>query len=107
MTMSAGVLAGKRGDWSWESPTAAPIAYGIAKQARAHGAELMLTYQGDALKKRVEPLAAEPLAPIVAGPLRRHRETGSIDKVFAEGRASTGARSTSSCTQSPSPTKAN
>jgi len=35
------------------------IAWGIAKAARAHGAELALTYQGDALKKRVGPLAEE------------------------------------------------
>jgi enoyl-[acyl-carrier protein] reductase I len=35
------------------------IAWGIAKACRAHGAELAFTYQGDALKKRVEPLAQE------------------------------------------------
>ena len=35
------------------------IAWGIAKAAAANGAELALTYQGDALKKRVEPLASE------------------------------------------------
>jgi enoyl-[acyl-carrier protein] reductase I len=35
------------------------IAWGIAKAARAQGADLAFTYQGDALKKRVEPLAAE------------------------------------------------
>jgi enoyl-[acyl-carrier protein] reductase I len=35
------------------------IAWGIAKACAAHGAEIALTYQGDALKKRVEPLAAE------------------------------------------------
>jgi enoyl-[acyl-carrier protein] reductase I len=35
------------------------IAWGIAKAAASHGAELAFTYQGDALKKRVEPLAAE------------------------------------------------
>jgi enoyl-[acyl-carrier protein] reductase I len=42
------------------------IAWGIAKAARAQGAELALTYQGDALRKRVEPLAAE-LEAFVAG----------------------------------------
>src|SRR4029453_14938126 len=41
------------------------IAWGIARAARAHGAELALTYQGDALKKRVEPLAAEINAAVV------------------------------------------
>ena len=35
------------------------IAWGIAKACKAHGADLALTYQGEALKKRVEPLAAE------------------------------------------------
>src|SRR6266540_1404833 len=35
------------------------IAWGIAKACRACGAELAFTYQGDALRKRVEPLAQE------------------------------------------------
>jgi len=35
------------------------IAWGIAKAVTAQGAELALTYQGDALKKRVEPLAKD------------------------------------------------
>lgn len=35
------------------------IAWGISKACAAEGAELAFTYQGDALKKRVEPLAAE------------------------------------------------
>src|SRR5882724_8014111 len=35
------------------------IAWGIAKACRAAGAEIALTWQGDALKKRVEPLAKE------------------------------------------------
>ena len=35
------------------------IAWGIAKAAHAQGAQLAFTYQGDALKKRVEPLARE------------------------------------------------
>ena len=34
------------------------IAWGIAKVLRAHGAELAFTYQGEALGKRVQPLAA-------------------------------------------------
>ncbi|PXW56423.1 enoyl-[acyl-carrier-protein] reductase [NADH] [Chelatococcus asaccharovorans] len=57
------------------------IAWGIAKAARAHGAELALTYQGDALKKRVEPLAAE-LGAFIAG----HCDVtdgATIDAVFA------------------------
>ena len=35
------------------------IAYGIAKAVIAQGAEIALTYQGEALKKRVEPIAKE------------------------------------------------
>lgn len=35
------------------------IAWGIAKACASQGAEIALTYQGDALKKRVEPLAAD------------------------------------------------
>ena len=35
------------------------IAWGIAKACHAAGAEIALTWQGEALKKRVEPLAAE------------------------------------------------
>jgi enoyl-[acyl-carrier protein] reductase I len=81
MTMSPGVLAGKRGLVVGVANSRS-IAYGIAKQARAHGAELMLTYQGDALKKRVEPLAAE-LGAHVAGHCDV-TETASIDALFAE-----------------------
>jgi len=35
------------------------LAWGIAKQLRAEGAELAFSYQGEALEKRVRPLAAE------------------------------------------------
>jgi enoyl-[acyl-carrier protein] reductase I len=35
------------------------IAWSIAQIAKAHGAELALTYQGDVLEKRIMPLAAE------------------------------------------------
>uniref|UniRef100_UPI00195496B9 SDR family oxidoreductase n=1 Tax=Raoultella ornithinolytica TaxID=54291 RepID=UPI00195496B9 len=44
------------------------IAWGIAKACHAAGAELAFTYQGDALKKRVEPLAAEIGAPVIGIP---------------------------------------
>ena len=33
------------------------IAWGIAKMLHEHGAKLAFTYQGDALAKRVKPLA--------------------------------------------------
>ena len=35
------------------------IAWGIAKKLSEQGAEIALTYQGEALKKRVQPLAEE------------------------------------------------
>ncbi|SEP68297.1 Enoyl-[acyl-carrier-protein] reductase [NADH] [Faunimonas pinastri] len=58
------------------------IAWGIAKAARDAGAELALTYQGDALKKRVEPLAAE-LDALVVGHCDV-TDAASMDAVFAE-----------------------
>ncbi len=41
------------------------IAYGIAKALREQGAEIALSYQGEALKRRVDPLAEELGAEIV------------------------------------------
>src|SRR5436309_5791377 len=57
------------------------IAWGIAKAARSHGADLAFTYQGDALKKRVEPLAEE-----VDGLVVGHcdvTDEASLDAAFA------------------------
>jgi enoyl-[acyl-carrier protein] reductase I len=56
------------------------IAWGIAKACAAQGAELALTYQGDALKKRVEPLAQE-LGAGVAGHCDV-TDPASMDAVF-------------------------
>jgi enoyl-[acyl-carrier protein] reductase I len=50
------LMAGKRGLIMGVANNRS-IAYGIAKAVTAQGAEIALTYQGDALKKRVEPLA--------------------------------------------------
>lgn len=58
------------------------IAWGIAKACHAAGAELAFTYQGDALKKRVEPLAQE-LGGVVVGHCDV-TDSASIDAVFAE-----------------------
>ena len=52
------LMAGKRGLIMGVANNRS-IAWGIAKACVAQGAEIALTYQGDALKKRVEPLAAE------------------------------------------------
>jgi enoyl-[acyl-carrier protein] reductase I len=57
------------------------IAWGIAKACRAQGAELAFTYQGDALKKRVEPLAQE-LGGFVVGHCDVS-EAVTIDAAFA------------------------
>ncbi|HMN37579.1 MAG TPA: enoyl-ACP reductase FabI [Hyphomicrobium sp.] len=52
------LMAGKRGLIMGVANNRS-IAWGIAKACAAQGAEIALTYQGDALKKRVEPLAVE------------------------------------------------
>jgi enoyl-[acyl-carrier protein] reductase I len=52
------LMAGKRGLIMGVANNRS-IAWGIAKSCVAQGAELALTYQGDALKKRVVPLAQE------------------------------------------------
>lgn len=52
------LMAGKRGLIMGVANNRS-IAWGIAQACGRHGAELAFTYQGDALKKRVEPLAAE------------------------------------------------
>ncbi|MGO4686012.1 enoyl-ACP reductase FabI [Hyphomicrobium sp. 2TAF46] len=57
-TSSGNLMAGKRGLIMGVANNRS-IAWGIAKACAAQGAEIALTYQGDALKKRVEPLAAE------------------------------------------------
>jgi enoyl-[acyl-carrier protein] reductase I len=57
------------------------IAWGIAKAAHAHGAELAFTYQGDVLKKRVLPLAEQMNSKIVL-PCDVVDEA-SMDAVFA------------------------
>ncbi len=64
------------------------IAWGIAQACAAQGAELAFTYQGDALKKRVEPLAAEAHSKIVLP--CDVTDTASMDAVFAELKAKWG-----------------
>ena len=80
MADAKGLMAGKRGLVMGVANNRS-IAWGIAKAAANAGAEIALTYQGDALKKRVEPLAAE-IGALVAG----HCDVtdgASIDAVFA------------------------
>jgi enoyl-[acyl-carrier protein] reductase I len=58
------------------------IAWGIAKMLSDHGAELAFTYQGDALLKRIKPLAEQVGAKIVLP--CDVEDIASVDAVFAE-----------------------
>jgi enoyl-[acyl-carrier protein] reductase I len=80
MSEVSGLMRGKRGLIIGVANQRS-LAWGIAKSCRGHGAELAFTYQGDALKKRVEPLAQE-----VGGIVVGHcdvTEPATIDAVFA------------------------
>ena len=55
--MSTGLMHGKRG-LIMGLANDKSIAWGIAKTLADHGAEMAFSYQGEALKKRVEPLIA-------------------------------------------------
>jgi enoyl-[acyl-carrier protein] reductase I len=79
MAGGQGLMAGKRGLILGVANNRS-IAWGIAKACADHGAELALTYQGDAFKKRVEPLAEELGAHVVG-----HcdvTDAASLDAVF-------------------------
>jgi enoyl-[acyl-carrier protein] reductase I len=56
--MMAGLMDGKRG-LIMGLANDKSLAWGISKALAAHGAELAFSYQGEALAKRVRPLAAE------------------------------------------------
>jgi len=76
-----GLLAGRRG-LVFGVANNRSIAWGIARAAHAAGAELAFTYQGEALERRVRPLAQELGARVVG-----HcdvTDPASIDAVFAE-----------------------
>jgi enoyl-[acyl-carrier protein] reductase I len=79
MAKSSGLMQGKRGVILGVANNRS-IAWGIAKACHAAGAEIALTWQGDALKKRVEPLAQE-----IGGLLLGHcdvTDPATIDAVF-------------------------
>jgi enoyl-[acyl-carrier protein] reductase I len=75
------LMAGKRGLIMGVANNRS-IAWGIARAVAAQGAELAFTYQGDALKKRVEPLAAELGATVVLP--CDVSDKASIDALFAQ-----------------------
>ena len=58
MAEASGLMRGKRG-LIFGVANSRSLAWGIARACRAQGAELGFTYQGDALRKRVEPLVQE------------------------------------------------
>ena len=79
--MSTMLMSGKRG-LIMGLANDKSIAWGIAKTCAAHGAELAFSFQGDAVRKRVVPLAAELGSELVlecdvAIP-------GSLDALFAD-----------------------
>ena len=81
MAENMGLMRGKRGVILGVANNRS-IAYGIAKSCRDQGAELAFTWQGDSLKKRVEPLAKE-LGAITLGHCDV-TDPATIDAVFAE-----------------------
>ncbi len=81
MTDAAALMQGKRGLIMGVANDRS-IAWGIAKAAHAHGAELAFTFQGEALQKRVVPLAESVGSDIVLP--CDVTDTASMDAVFAE-----------------------
>ena len=81
MTSANGIMTGKRG-LIMGVANERSIAWGIAAAAAAQGAELAFTFQGDALRKRVEPLAASVNSDMVME--CDVTDDASMDSVFAE-----------------------
>jgi enoyl-[acyl-carrier protein] reductase I len=77
--MASGLMAGKRG-LIMGLANDKSIAWGIARACRDAGAELAFSYQGEALKKRVDPLAAEVGSDIVLE--CDVADEGSVDRLF-------------------------
>src|ERR1700738_163358 len=88
MAETAGLLRGQRGLIMGVANNRS-IAWGIAKACRAQGAEIAFTYQGDALKKRVEPLAHE-IGALVVGHCNV-TDPATIDAAFATLQAAWGS----------------
>ncbi len=75
-----GLMAGKRGLIMGVANDHS-IAWGIARTLHRHGAELAFTYQGEALGKRVTPLAASVGSDIVLP--CDVEDIASVDSTFA------------------------
>ncbi|HVR30153.1 MAG TPA: enoyl-ACP reductase FabI [Thermoanaerobaculia bacterium] len=85
--IEGGLLAGRRGLIVGVANFRS-IAWGIARHAHRHGADLAFTYQGEALERRVRPLAASVGSQLVL-PLDVTRD-GEIEAVFERVRADWG-----------------
>jgi enoyl-[acyl-carrier protein] reductase I len=79
MTDPRPLMAGKRGLVMGVANDRS-IAWGIAKVAAAHGASLAFTYQGEALEKRVRPLAESVGSKLLVS--CDVTDSASMDKVF-------------------------
>ena len=80
MTQTSKIMSGKRGLIMGVANDRS-IAWGISQTVHAHGAELAFTFQGDALEKRVRPLA-DGIGSKIVLPCDVNDEA-SIDKVFS------------------------
>jgi enoyl-[acyl-carrier protein] reductase I len=78
---SGPLMAGKRG-LVMGIANDRSIAWAIARAVHEHGGEVAVTYQGEALKKRVAPLAASIGCDVVLP--CDVTDTGSLDAVFSE-----------------------
>ena len=103
MSENKRLMAGKRGLIMGVANNRS-IAWGIAQACARHGAELALTYQGEALKKRVEPLAAELGSKLVCPATS---PTWPRSMRLSRPSARPGADSISWSMPSPSPTRTN
>jgi NAD(P)-dependent dehydrogenase (short-subunit alcohol dehydrogenase family) len=92
MAENSGLMRGKTG-LVFGVANNRSIAWGIGKACALAGANVGFTYQGDALKKRVEPLAAE-----IGGKVVGHcdvTDPATIDAVFEEADRALGPDATS------------
>src|SRR5580698_4557418 len=87
MPENSGLMLGKRG-LIMGVANHRSLAWGIAKACHGHGAQLAFTYQGAALKKRVEPLAQD-VGGLVVGDCDV-TDPATIDAVFAAVQAAWG-----------------
>ncbi|MEM8755475.1 MAG: SDR family oxidoreductase, partial [Pseudomonadota bacterium] len=81
MSKAAGLMAGKRG-LIMGVANQKSIAWGISEACAEAGAELAFTFQGEALEKRVKPLAASVNSDVVLP--CDVTDAGSVDAVFDE-----------------------